>query len=70
MMNKWSSALRCSQSLLASPLALGLSHTLEVNMNQEAIAFLEKWIVQQQLKLGNGFGEGFLISAAAVIWEN
>lgn len=39
-------------------------------MNQESIAFLEKWIVQQQLKLGNGFGEGFLISAAAVIWEN
>lgn len=38
-------------------------------MTAEQIAYLEKWTRDMQIKMGNGFGEGFLINAAAVIWE-
>ena len=40
-----------------------------ISMSAEQIAYLEKWIRDMQIKMGNGFGEGFLINAAAVIWE-
>lgn len=38
-------------------------------MNEEQILFLEQWLTKLQIKMGNGFGEGFLINGAAVIWE-
>ena len=32
--------------------------------------FLNNWIVALQNKFSNGLGEGFLLNAAAVIWED
>ena len=38
-------------------------------MTSEQITFLEKWIRDMQVKMGNGLGEGLLLNACAVIWE-
>jgi len=40
-----------------------------MKLNETQIWTLEQWLVEQQRLLGNGYGEGYLIMGAAVIWE-
>jgi hypothetical protein len=41
----------------------------KMKLNETQIWTLEQWLVEQQRLLGNGYGEGYLIMGAAVIWE-
>lgn len=38
-------------------------------LNQEQITYLAVWLTKMQRKMGSGFGEGFLLNGASVIWE-